>query len=618
MPYSSERALILASVGRDAALAAAILAEAKIEALPCKNVPDLVAELQKGAGFAVVAEEALHGADLLNLSAFLKRQPEWSDFQFILLTFRGGGLERNPAAARFLDVLGNVTFLERPFHPTTLVSLAQAALRGRRRQYEARKRLIAIRHSEERLRLASDSAQIGIWDYDLTTNELRWDERTRALFGLPPDASVSYDVFLAGLHPDDRDATHAAVQQSLDPTGKGDYDIEYRTVGLEDGITRWIHAKGKTYFENAQAVRFIGTVVDITTRKMTEERLARSEAELRQAQRVGGFGSYLWDLESNTASYSREYLNLHGLPSSVTAETFESWQSRVHPDDREYAARRAREVFYPDPSPAYEYRIVRPSDGQTRWIAERREVLYDAERKPVRAVGAQQDITQQRLAEEALRLSEERYRGIFQHAGTGIAITDLKGQFQSCNPAYATMLGYTEEELRSLIFADLVHPEDRETNMVDIRQLLAEEIPSFEILNRYIRKNGATLWVHKHVSLLRDAAGHPSHIIGLVTDLTEHKQSEDALRRNAETFAALVEQAPLGIYTVDLQFRIPECQRRRDAGVPQCAAFDRPRLRGGHAYPLAGALRERGDPDFPAHLGDGRAVRVARPDREAK
>ena len=271
MPYSSERALILASVGRDAALAEAILAEAKIKALPCKTMPDLVTELRKGAGFAVVAEEAFRGADLLNLSAFLKRQPEWSDFQFILLTFRGGGLERNPAAARLLDVLGNVTFLERPFHPTTLVSLAQAALRGRRRQYEARNRLIAIHESEERLRIASEAAHIGIWDYDLTTNELRWDERTRALFGLSPDASVSYDVFLAGLHPDDRDATHAAAQQALEPTGKGAYDIEYRAVGLENGITRWVHAKGKSYFEKGQAVRFIGTALDITERKRNEE-----------------------------------------------------------------------------------------------------------------------------------------------------------------------------------------------------------------------------------------------------------------------------------------------------------------------------------------------------------
>ena len=95
--------------------------------MPCKNVPDLVTELRRGAGFAVVAEEAFRGADLSRNTTFIKRQPEWSDFQFILLTFRGGGLRQNAAAARLLDVLGNVTFLERPFHPTTLVSMAQAA-----------------------------------------------------------------------------------------------------------------------------------------------------------------------------------------------------------------------------------------------------------------------------------------------------------------------------------------------------------------------------------------------------------------------------------------------------------------------------------------------------------
>ena len=78
------------------------------------------------------------------LNAWLEAQPEWSDFPFILLTRRGGGIERNPAAARLLGTLGNVTFLERPFHPTTLISLAQSALRGRRRQYEARARLVAL------------------------------------------------------------------------------------------------------------------------------------------------------------------------------------------------------------------------------------------------------------------------------------------------------------------------------------------------------------------------------------------------------------------------------------------------------------------------------------------
>ena len=137
----SERALILAPQGRDAAVARAMLAEAGLPGDIVRSVFEIVEELQVGAGFSVVTEEALAGTDLRPLSDWLDQQPEWSDFPFVLLTQRGGGLERNPEASRFLEVLGNVTFLERPFHPTTFVSLAKSALRGRRRQYEARGRL---------------------------------------------------------------------------------------------------------------------------------------------------------------------------------------------------------------------------------------------------------------------------------------------------------------------------------------------------------------------------------------------------------------------------------------------------------------------------------------------
>ena len=137
----SERALILAPQGRDAGVARGMLAEAGMPGDVVGDVSQLVDRLEAGAGFAVVTEEAIAGSDLHPLSDWLDRQPEWSDFPFILLTQRGGGLERNPDAARLLGLLGNVTFLERPFHPTTFVSLAQSALRGRRRQYEARARL---------------------------------------------------------------------------------------------------------------------------------------------------------------------------------------------------------------------------------------------------------------------------------------------------------------------------------------------------------------------------------------------------------------------------------------------------------------------------------------------
>ena len=133
----------------------------------CPDLDCLARELRNGVGFVLVTEEALLGRDLRGLSAWIDEQPEWSDLPFVLLTRKGGGLERNPEAGRLLDALGNVTFLERPFHPTTLVSLARAALRARLRQYDARARLEELQESEERLRTANE------------TLEARVEERTR-------------------------------------------------------------------------------------------------------------------------------------------------------------------------------------------------------------------------------------------------------------------------------------------------------------------------------------------------------------------------------------------------------------------------------------------------------
>lgn len=128
-------------------------------------------EIEKGAGMAIIAEEAIQSADLKPLSECLQRQPPWSDFPFVLLTLRGGGPERNPSAARAGEILGNVTFLERPFHPTTFLSVVRAAIRGRRRQYDARKRLEELAFEREALS-------------DLTaTLEQRVQDRTAELEG---------------------------------------------------------------------------------------------------------------------------------------------------------------------------------------------------------------------------------------------------------------------------------------------------------------------------------------------------------------------------------------------------------------------------------------------------
>jgi PAS domain S-box-containing protein len=129
----------------------------------------------------------------------------------------------------------------------------------------------SLRESEDRLRLALASADTGAWDWDLTTNALTWDRRMRELWGLGPDAPVTFDTFLSALHPQDRQPTLAAIKLAQDPDDPVEYDVEYRVMGISDGAERWIASKGRAHFSAGVAVRMTGTSRDITERKHWEE-----------------------------------------------------------------------------------------------------------------------------------------------------------------------------------------------------------------------------------------------------------------------------------------------------------------------------------------------------------
>jgi two-component system, OmpR family, sensor histidine kinase VicK len=140
------------------------------------------------------------------------------------------------------------------------------------------------RDGAERLALVMRATKLGTWDYFPKTGFLIWDERCKALFGLPPDATVDYDVFLAGPHPDDRERTDEMVKRALDPSGDGMIDIEYRTIGLSDRIKRWVHATGRTFFEDGVPVRFVGTAQGITDRKRADEAVLRLAAIVESSE----------------------------------------------------------------------------------------------------------------------------------------------------------------------------------------------------------------------------------------------------------------------------------------------------------------------------------------------
>ncbi|WP_293396201.1 PAS domain S-box protein [Phenylobacterium sp. RIFCSPHIGHO2_01_FULL_69_31] len=134
----------------------------------------------------------------------------------------------------------------------------------------------ALRETEERLRLATEAAEVGFWDVDVVNDVLIWPPIVKAMFGISPDAPVSMQDFYEGLHPDDRESTAAAFAAACDPLERALYDVEYRTVGREDGQVRWVAAKGRGIFDaQGRCVRVIGAAIDITARK-------KADAELRE------------------------------------------------------------------------------------------------------------------------------------------------------------------------------------------------------------------------------------------------------------------------------------------------------------------------------------------------
>jgi PAS domain S-box-containing protein len=265
---SSERAVILAPTGRDASVAASLIKEAGFYANVCGDLVALLHEIESGAGLAVIADEAIKTADLRGLMQWLSDQPSWSDFPIVLLTHQGGGPERNPDAARLGQVLGNVTFIERPFHPTTLVSIVGSAVRGRRRQYQTRAILEDLTESEDLLQTALNAGHLGALALHFPEHELEASDTCKKSFGRQPDEAFSYSDLMAAVHPDDR-ARRTEILDRAIRTGR-DYSIEYRNI-WPDGSQHWVDVRARAVRSPDGSIKaLVGVSSDITARKTAE------------------------------------------------------------------------------------------------------------------------------------------------------------------------------------------------------------------------------------------------------------------------------------------------------------------------------------------------------------
>ena len=256
----------------------------------------------------------------------------------------------------------------------------------------------ALKRSEVRLRAATELVGLGIYSWDPVTGALEWDERLRAMWGLPANAQVDMAVYEAGIHPQDLQRVRDAIAACVDPAGDGSYRIEYRVIGREDRVTRHIATSGRTTFADGRAVAFIGAAIDVTVQRRAEAAIRASEAQFRSFAEHSSNLIWIVDPAAATIVYrSAACERILGIRCREAPVAFAEWTDHVHPDDRaqvEHAlgAVEAGEVAQ------FRYRIIRPADGAIRWLRDTAFPISDAA-AVTRIGGITEDLTQEDMSQ---------------------------------------------------------------------------------------------------------------------------------------------------------------------------------------------------------------------------
>src|SRR5882724_57891 len=284
--------------------------------------------------------------------------------------------------------------------------------------------------------------------------------------------------------------------------------------------------------------------------------LQEREAELARIQRIARVGGLEIDFRDGVKNRrSPEYLLVHGLPPEAAGETFEDWSARIHPEDRERKVKHLFDVLKSESEDySAEYRIVRPNDGEIRWIRVVARIERDRNGRALRLVGADLDVTDQMLAQATLRESEERFRLIADSAPVPIWVTKLDRTRSFANQAYLDFLGLPFEEAIVFDWRKRLHPDDQQRI---VQESIAGEasLKPFVLEARYQNASGEWRWLRSESQPRWDPTGAHIGFIGVAHDITAAKQAEHDLRQLNEILELRITERTAQLESNEAQMR---------------------------------------------------------------
>ena len=432
---------------------------------------------------------------------------------------------------------------------------AQIGAFVQRKQAEA-----AVRQSEARFRQLFADVPQPMWVYDRETLAfLEVNDAAQSHYGY--SRAEFLDMRIVDLHPsDDITALRSLLSDGQSATTRS---TSWRHRRKDGSLIDVEMAARVVDFERRPAAQVVAQ--DVTVRKRAEELLRNRETQLRQAQEIAHLGSWTWDLATGALGWSEELCRIFGVRHEDAAPSYEAFLDLVHPEDRQRSIdeiRRAREEGLPF---AFEHRIIR-ADGSVRTLQARGEFQVNAVGEPFQMTGIEQDITERREAEAALRGSEERYRSVVESASNAILSCDALGLITGWNRGAQVIFGYAADDVIGRPVRMLMPERYRDAHQQGMDRLVVTGEPRLlgqTLQLRGLRNDGLEFPIELSLGMWIDDGA--TFFSAVIRDVSEQEAAGEALRQSEERFRSLVSNASDMIVILDpdgsIRYQSPSVER---------------------------------------------------------
>ncbi len=406
-----------------------------------------------------------------------------------------------------------------------------------------------MRESEERFRMLASHAPVGIFLSDANGDSVFLNEAWCRMAGMTAEEARGKG-WTNAIHPEDRERVVREWDEAV-RAGRPS-SAEYRFL-RPDGTSSWLQANAVQLRDVAGRVTgHLGTVVDITERKLADLAVRESERRLRLATLAGKVGVWDWAASENRVTWTDSLFDIHGMTPALFDGTAEAASALVHPEDAGRMKAAVEKSLKDGSDFEMEFRAVRP-DGRMMWLYTSAVVLKDGD-APVRMLGATIDVTERRRGEETMR----QLAAIVESSEDAILSTDRGGTITSWNRGAERLYGYTRDEAIGRPLAMLLPPEkENEGAALVTRIARGERIEHLE--TRGLHKSGRQADVSLTVSPLASADGKPIGVSMIARDVTERRRQETELRRQQQLYRAVGESIDFGIWVCDAKGRNIYC-----------------------------------------------------------